>query len=143
MNNVTLIGRLTADPQLYHTTGANPTAICAFTIAINQMTKPGEEEKADFPRIKVFGKQAENVERFLCKGRLVGVTGRIETGSYTDKNGNKVYTTEIVASNVEFLERSKAEAQANARDEERQAKTRKDLEDVESEFAAIEEEIPF
>ena len=74
MNSVVLIGRLTRDPETRYTSGSQM-AVCTFTIAIDRVTRQGEEKKTDFPRITVFGKQAENCERFLKKGRLVGVQG--------------------------------------------------------------------
>ena len=103
MNSVVLIGRLTRDPETRYTSGTQM-AVCTFTIAIDRVTRQGEEKKTDFPRITVFGKQAENCERFLKKGRLVGVQGRLQTGSYTNKDGATVYTTDVVADRVEFLE---------------------------------------
>lgn len=103
MNNVTLIGRLTRDVDLRYTSGTQM-AVARFSVAIDRPKKPDGEKQTDFPNVVAFGKQAENCERFLGKGRLVGVQGRIQTGSYTNKNGDKVYTTEVVASNVEFLD---------------------------------------
>ena len=103
MNNVTLIGRLTKAPEVTYTKG-NQMAIAKFSIAIDRPGKRGEEQKADFPRITVFGKQAENCEKYLAKGRLVGIEGRLQTGSYQDKDGKTVYTTDVVAERVEFLE---------------------------------------
>ena len=104
MNNVSLIGRLTRDPEVKYTSESQ-TAVARFSIAINRgKDKDGNDKGADFPNIVVFGKQAENCERFLTKGRLVGIEGRIQTGSYTNKDGNKVYTTDVVANRVEFLE---------------------------------------
>ena len=103
MNSVVLIGRLTRDPEVRYTSGSQM-AVCTFTIAIDRIARQGEEKKTDFPRITVFGKQAENCERFLKKGRLVGVQGRLQTGSYTNKDGATVYTTDVVADRVEFLE---------------------------------------
>ena len=103
MNSVVLIGRVTRDPETRYTSGSQM-AVCTFTIAIDRVTRQGEEKKTDFPRITVFGKQAENCERFLKKGRLVGVQGRLQTGSYTNKDGATVYTTDVVADRVEFLE---------------------------------------
>ncbi len=104
MNNVVLIGRLTRDPEVRYTDAQ--LAIARFSIAVNRMAgrNQGSEQTADFINIVVFGKQAENVERYVSKGRLVGIQGRIQTGSYTNKDGNKVYTTEVVAERVEFLE---------------------------------------
>lgn len=109
MNCVVLIGRLTRDPELRHTAGQM--AVCTFTLAIDQVKKDGEK-KTNFPRITCFGKQAENCERFLKKGLLTGVQGSLTTGSYQDKNGNTVYTTDVIADRVEFLE--KAEPVPNA-----------------------------
>ena len=102
MNSVQLIGRLTKDPEMRYTAGQM--AVCNFTIAIDRPTRQGEEKKTDYPRVTVFGKQAENCDGFLKKGRLVGVQGRLATGSYQDKNGNTVYTTDVNADRVEFLE---------------------------------------
>lgn len=95
MNCVDLLGRLTSDPQTRGT-------VVTFNIAVDRPTKPSEEKKADFPHITVFGKQGENCAKYLRKGRMVAVHGRIETGSYI-KNGQMVYTTDVVASLVEFL----------------------------------------
>lgn len=104
MNSVSLIGRLTRDPDVRYTSESQM-AVARFSIAIDRPTRrDGGEQQTDFPNIVVFGRQAENCERFLKKGRLVGVQGRIQTGSYTNKDGVKVYTTEVVASRVEFLE---------------------------------------
>ena len=101
-NLVFLIGRLTKDPEVRYTSGT-PMAVCTFTIAIDRPVKAGAEKQTDYPRVTCFGKQAENCERFLAKGRLVGVQGRLQTGSY-EKNGATVYTTDVVADRVEFLE---------------------------------------
>lgn len=100
MNNVQLIGRLTRDPELRYSTGQNQTAICRFSLAIN--TGYGDRQRVDYPNIVVFGKIAENCKKYLSKGKMAAVTGRIQTGSY-DKDGRKVYTTDVVASSVEFL----------------------------------------
>ena len=107
MNSVVLIGRLTRDPEVRYTSQSQM-AVCSFTIAIDRPSRQGEERKADFPRITVFGKQAENCEKFLKKGRLVGIQGRIQTGSYTNKDGAKVYTTEVVIEDQEFAESKNA-----------------------------------
>ena len=125
MNSVNLIGRLTRDPEVRTTT----TTIATFTIAIDRPTK-GEEKRTDFPRITVFGKQAENCERFLKKGRLVGIQGRLQTGSYM-KDDIKISTTDVVAERVEFLEWG--DAPEVSRTEE----------PAPSGFAAIDETIPF
>ena len=103
MNSVVLIGRLTRDPELRYTSGSQM-AVATFTIAIDRPVRAGGEKQTDFPRVTVFGKQAENCEKYLAKGRLVGVQGRLQTGSYTNKDGATVYTTDVVADRVEFLE---------------------------------------
>jgi single-strand DNA-binding protein len=80
-------------------------AVAAFTLAIDRPVAAGKEKQADFPRVTVFGKQAETCERYLAKGRQVAVQGRIRTGSYKNKEGVTVYTTEVVADRVKFLDR--------------------------------------
>lgn len=131
MNSVVLIGRLTKDPEVRYTAG-DQMAVANFTIAIDRPTKQGKEKQADFPRIIVFGRQAENCEKFLSKGRLVGIQGRIQTGSYKNKNGDTVYTTDVIADRVEFLEYGD--------------KTKRENEDYAEpidEFEAIAEDVPF
>lgn len=103
INVCVLTGRLTKDPEVRYTSGTQM-AVCTFTLAIDRQVKQGEEKKADFPRVTVFGKQAENCERFLAKGKLAGVQGRLQTGSYTNKDGITIYTTDVIADRVEFLE---------------------------------------
>ena len=102
MNSVVLTGRLVRDPETRYTSGTQM-AVCTFTIAIDRQIKDGEK-KTDYPRVTVFGKQAENCERFLKKGRLVGVQGRLQTGSYKNKHDELVNTTDVVADRVEFLD---------------------------------------
>lgn len=103
MNSVVLIGRLTRDPEVRYISESQM-AVATFTVAIDRPVKQGAEKKTDFPRVTAFGRQAENCERYLAKGRLVGVQGRIQTESYTNKDGATVYTTDVVADRVEFLE---------------------------------------
>ena len=103
MNNVVLIGRLTKDPEMKYTTGQNQMAVTTFTLAIDRPVKQGQEKQTDFIRIVVFGRMAENCDRYLAKGRQAAVQGRIQTGSYTNKDGQTVYTTDVVANSVEFL----------------------------------------
>ena len=134
MNSVTLIGRLTRDPEVTYTSGTQM-AVCRFTLAIDRPTQAGAEKKTDFPRVIVFGKQAENCERFLKKGRLVAVMGSIQTGSYTNKDNQTVYTTDVVANRVEFLE-------WGDRATSTQSKVESD-DPVPSAFSSIEEDIPF
>ena len=105
MNCVVLIGRLTKEPEVKYIPDSQM-AVATFTVAIDRPVKSGQEKKTDFPRITVFGKQAENCERFLTKGSRVGIQGRIQTGSYTNKNGQTIYTTDVIADRVEFLSTS-------------------------------------
>ena len=115
MNNVTIIGRLTKDPEVRYT--ADQMAVATFAVAIDRgKDKNGNDRGTDYPRVIVFGRQAENCERFLTKGRQVAIQGHIQTGSY-EKDGRKVYTTDVVADRVEFLEwgdRSQSSAQGSS-----------------------------
>ena len=104
MNKVILIGRLTKDPDLKYTAG-NQTPIARFTLAVDRFSKKEGQPDADFIPIVVFGKAAENVGKYMKKGRLVAVSGRIQTGSYTDQEGKKRYTTDVIADEVKFLDR--------------------------------------
>lgn len=102
MNKVILIGRLTRDPELRHT--PQGTAVCQITVAVNRRgAQPGQQD-ADFINVSVWGVQAENVARYMAKGRQVAVEGRIQTRNYDDKDGKKVYVTEVIATNVQFLD---------------------------------------
>lgn len=100
MNNVNLIGRLTKAPELRYIPESQ-SAVATFTIAVDRTSK---DKGADFIRITVFGKPAENCEKYLDKGRLVAIQGHIQTGSYKNKDGQTVYTTDVIAERVEFLE---------------------------------------
>lgn len=102
MNNVALIGRLTKDPEVRRVD--EKMAIATFSLAIDRPVKKDGEKKTDFPRVTVFGRQAESCEKYLAKGMLVGIQGSIQTGSYTNKDGQTVYTTGVVANRVKFLE---------------------------------------
>ena len=103
MNNVSLIGRLTADPELKHAQSGMP--MVRFTIAVDRTyVKAGEERQADFISITAFNKTAEFVCKYFSKGRRIAVIGEIRTGSYTDRDGNKRYTTDVWANNVEFCD---------------------------------------
>ena len=102
MNRVDLVGRLTRDPELRHTTSGR--AVCQINLAINRtFTNQNGEREADFINVVVWDKQAENVSKYVTKGRLVSVEWRLQSRSYDDKDGKKVYVTEVVANNVQFL----------------------------------------
>lgn len=102
MNSVVLIGNLARDPELSYTPNTQ-TAVCHFTLAVARPRRNGEDQGADFLRVTVFGRQAESCGRYLAKGRQAAVHGRIETGSYKNKEGVTVNTVDIIADNVEFL----------------------------------------
>ncbi len=106
MNIVSLIGRLTADPELKHTQSG--TAMTRFTLAVDRAyTKPGEEKQADFITIVAWQQKAEFVCKYFSKGRRMALTGSIRTGSYTAQDGSKRYTTEVFADNIEFCDSKK------------------------------------
>ena len=106
MNNVILIGRLANDPELNYT--PSQTAMCKFTLAVDRAKKT-EDQTADFIRITVWSAQAENCNRYLHKGSQCAVQGRIQTGSYKNREGKAVYTTDVVADRVKFLDSKPAQ----------------------------------
>lgn len=103
MNKVTLIGRLTKDPNLRFTPGAG-TAVTTFTLAVNRKYKKEGYPEADFIPIVVWGKIAESTANYITKGRLIAISGRIETRTYEAKDGTKRYVTEVIAEEVQFLD---------------------------------------
>ena len=104
MNKVILMGRLTKDPDVRYSQGENATAIARYSIAVDRRFKKEGEQTADFIGCVAFGKLGEFAEKYLRKGTKVVVTGRIQTGSYTNKDGQKVYTTDVVVEECEFAE---------------------------------------
>ena len=114
MNKTILIGRSTKDPDVRYSQGANgDIAIASITLAVDRKVKKGEEKVADFINCKAFGKTAEVIEKYVKQGTKIAIVGRIQTGSYTNKNGNKVYTTDVVIDELEFCE-SKNSQQSNS-----------------------------
>ena len=114
MNKVILVGRLTRDPEVrYSQGGDNPMAIARYTLAVDRRqsrNNNGEEQTADFINCVAFGRVGEFAERYLHKGTKIAVTGRIQTGSYTNKDGQRVYTTDVVVEEHEFVESRNASA---------------------------------
>ena len=109
MNRVILMGRLTRDPNISYSQGGDNKAIARFSLAVDRRGKKNDNEPtADFIGCVCFGRQAEFAEKYLRQGTKVAVQGRIQTGSYTDRNGNKVYTTDIVLDDIEFAESKNA-----------------------------------
>ena len=112
MNKVVLVGRLTKNPEVRYTQGENQTAIARYTLAVDRRFKRDGEPTADFINCVVFGKSAEFAEKYFRQGLRVAISGRITTGSYTNKDGIKVYTTEVTVEEQEFAE-SKSESESN------------------------------
>lgn len=103
MNSVQLVGRLVRDPEVRYTNGDNQIAVARFTVACNRKYKKDGEQDADFISCIAFGKTSEFIERYFQKGNSIGLNGRIQTGSYTNKDGQKVYTTDVFVESVEFV----------------------------------------
>ena len=153
MNKVILIGRLTRDPELRYTQ-AN-TAVCTFSLAVDKKLSREKREEAeaagrptaDFPRIIVWGKMAENASRYLFKGSQCAVEGRIQTGSYQDReSGKTIYTTDIIADNVEFLSKlTQEESKSNSSVNTHQGNKNQSDGFFEDDFSEIEDSgrIPF
>ena len=105
MNKVELVGRLTRDPEVRYTQGENASAIARFSVAVNRRFKNNEGNyDADFINCVAFSKSAEFIEKYFKKGMAIGISGRIQTGSYTNKDDVKVYTTDVVVEEAEFVE---------------------------------------
>ena len=111
MNKVILMGRLTRDPEVRYSQGENATAVARYSLAVDRRFRRDGEPTADFINCVAFGRSAEFAERYLRQGTKIAITGRIQTGSYTNKDGAKVYTTDIVVEEQEFAE-SKAASNA-------------------------------
>lgn len=104
-----LVGRLTKDPEVRYTDGG--LSIARFSIAVDRRFKKDGEQAADFPNVVAFGKTAEFIEKYFNKGMRIGLSGRIQTGSYTNNDGNKMYTTDVIAEEVEFVESKGSQSQ--------------------------------
>ena len=130
MNSVLITGRLVKNVECKYT--QSQMAVAQFTVAVNRPKDKDGKSVADFPRCIAFGKTAENLEKFTSKGRLIAVQGRIQTGSYKNTAGDTIYTTDVIADRVEFLEYGD--------------KTKREIEDYAEpldEFEAIAEDVPF
>lgn len=112
MNKVILMGHLTRDPEVRYSQGDNATAIARFTLAVDRRIKRDNEASVDYINCVSFGRSAEFAEKYFHKGTKIVIVGRIQTGSYTNKDGQKVYTTDIVIEEQDFAE-SKAASQQN------------------------------
>lgn len=147
MNRVILCGRLTRDPEVRYSSGENQTAVARYTLAVDRRFKrQGDEQTADFINCVVFGRGAEFAENYLHQGTKIIAEGRIQTGSYTNKDGQRVYTTDVVVENQEFAESKAASAQNG--NQNASAPTRPNVAQNDSDGFmnipdAIEEELPF
>ena len=115
MNKVILLGRLTRDPVVRYAAGENAMAVARYTLAVDRrFKKEGDQQTADFIGCVAFGRAAEFAEKYFRKGTKVLITGRIQTGSYTNKDGQKVYTTDVVVEEQEFAESKNASASSES-----------------------------
>lgn len=114
MNNVSLVGRLTRDPEVRYSKSNTSLAVTRFSIAVDRRFKKEGQADVDFINCVSFGKTAEFVEKYFSKGQRIGLVGRIQTGSYTNSEGQKIYTTDIVVENVEFVESKKQQDEYQA-----------------------------
>ena len=138
MNKTILSGRATADATARYTGGDNSMCVARFTLAVDRKRKKGEEQAADFIRCVAFGKTGEFVEKYVTKGGKFNVIGHIQTGSYQNKEGQTVYTTDVAVEEIEFGESKKA-AGDNASSPAPAAPSADEFMDVDS----IDEELPF
>ena len=143
MNKVILMGRLTRDPEVRYGAGENSTAVARYTIAVDRRFKRDGERSADFIGCVAFGRNAEFAEKYLRQGTKIVLTGRIQTGSYTNRDGQKVYTTDIVVEEQEFAE-SKAAAGNNGQNNySRPASNPTDADGFMNIPDGIDDELPF
>ena len=119
MNKVILMGRLTRDPDIRYSQGEKATAIARYTLAVDRRFGRSEEQSADFISCVAFGKSAEFAEKYLHQGTKIVVTGRIQTGSYTNRDNQKVYTTDVVVEEHEFAESRNASSGNSANNNSR------------------------
>lgn len=137
MNKVILMGRLTKDPEVRYSQGNNPMSVARYTLAVDRKFKRDGEPNADFINCIAFGKNGEFAEKYLHKGMKILIEGRIQTGNYTNKDGQKVYTTDIVVESHEFAESKNAS----------QSERPQTVPQADSEFMQIpdglEDELPF
>ena len=140
MNKVILMGRLTRDPDVRYTQGNEPMCIARYTLAVDRKISRNSNNNADFIPCVCFGKTAEFVEKYLKKGTKMAVTGRIQTGSYTNRDGVKVYTTEVVVEDQEFAE---SKAAQSGQQNTQPAKEEEGMDGFMNIPEGIDEELPF
>lgn len=142
MNKWIGMGRLTRDPEIRYTQGNEPMCIARYTLAVDRRNKKDGQDNADFIPCVAFGKAAEFVEKYVKKGTKLAVVGRIQTGSYTNKDGQKVYTTDVMIEEQEFAE-SKASQQGGQKQTATQQKEEDGMDGFMNIPDCIEESLPF
>lgn len=150
MNKVILMGRLTRDPEVRYSQAAEPLAIARYTLAVDRRFQRrdagGNEQTADFISCVAFGRQGEFAEKYLRQGTKIAISGRIQTGSYTNRDGNKVYTTEVVVEDQEFAESKSASGNGGSREyqsEDRPAPSNASADGFMAIPEGIENDLPF
>lgn len=142
MNKVILMGRLTRDPEVRYGAGENSTAVARYTIAVDRRFKRDGEQNADFIGCVAFGRNAEFAEKYLRQGTKIVLTGRIQTGSCTNRDGQKVYTTDIVVEEQEFAE-NKAAGNGGQNNYSRPSAATSDTDGFMTIPDGIDDELPF
>ena len=142
MNKVVLVGRLTRDPEVRHSQGNDSTTVARYTLAVDRKFKRDNEPTADFIPCVVFGRSGEFAEKYFHQGMRISVSGRIQTGSYTNKDNRKVYYTEVVIEEQEFAE-SRAESEANRSGQQSKPEETVDENGFMNIPEGLEEELPF
>lgn len=143
MNKVILMGRLTRDPEVRYGAGENSTAVARYTIAVDRRFKRDGEQNADFIGCVAFGRNAEFAEKCLRQGTKIVLTGRIQTGSYTNRDGQKVYTTDIVVEEQEFAESKATAGNGGQNNYSRPAAAPSDADGFMNIPDGIDDELPF
>ena len=143
MNKVILMGCLTRDPEVRYGSGENSTAVARYTIAVDRRFKRDGEQNADFIGCVAFGRNAEFAEKYLRQGTKIVLTGRIQTGSYTNRDGQKVYTTDIVVEEQEFAESKTAAGNGGQNNYSRPAAAPSDVDGFMNIPDGIDDELPF
>ena len=143
MNKVILMGRLTRDPEVRYGTGENSTAVARYTIAVDRRFKRDGEQNTDFIGCVAFGRNAEFAEKYLRQGTKIVLTGRIQTGSYTNRDGQKVYITDIVVEEQEFAESKSAAGNGGHGNYSRPSAAPSDADGFMNISDGIDDELPF
>ena len=143
MNKVILLGNLTRDPEIRYSQGEKQIAVARFSIAVNRRFANDGETNADFLNCTAFGKTAEFVEKYFRQGSRMSLVGRIENNNYTNKNGEKVYSVQIIVEEVEFAERKSAQSNNQTQNQNQPAQTNCADDDFMNIPDGIEDGLPF